>query len=69
MDSEKCIAEQQGCQILLGGSMYKRDIETDYLEEIRQNISFNKWVFGHYHDNRNVNVEEVLIYEQIIRIV
>ena len=56
-------------QILLGGSMYKRDIETDYLEEIRQNISFNKWFFGHYHDNRNVNAEEILIYEQIIRIV
>ena len=50
-------------------SMYKRDIETDYLEEIRQNISFNKWFFGHYHDNRNVNAEEILIYEQIIRIV
>lgn len=49
--------------------MYKRDIETDYLEEIRQNISFNKWFFGHYHDNRNVNAEEILIYEQIIRIV
>ena len=56
-------------QILLDGSMYKRDIETDYLEEIRQNISFNKWFFGHYHDNRNVNAEEILIYEQIIRIV
>ena len=55
-------------QILLGGSMYKPDIETTYLEEIRQTTSFKKWFFGHYHDNRNVNAEEILLYEQIIRI-
>lgn len=48
--------------------MYKPDIETTYLEEICQTTSFKKWFFGHYHDNRNVNAEEILLYEQIIRI-
>jgi DNA repair exonuclease SbcCD nuclease subunit len=55
-------------QILLGGRMYKPDILTAYLEEIKQNTRFKKWFFGHYHDNRNVNAEEILLYEQIIRI-
>jgi DNA repair exonuclease SbcCD nuclease subunit len=55
-------------QTLLGGSMYKPDILTTYLEEIRQGTRFKKWFFGHYHDNRNVNAEEILLYEQIIRI-
>ncbi len=55
-------------QILLGGSMYRPDAATAYLEEIRQNVRFKKWFFGHYHDNRNVNAEEILLYEQIIRI-
>lgn len=55
-------------QILLGGSGYKPDSETKYLEEIRQNTKFKKWFFGHYHDNKNVNAEEILLYEQIIRI-
>lgn len=32
-------------QILLGGSMYKPDIETTYLEEIYQTTSFKKWLF------------------------
>ena len=41
---------------------------TDYLEEIRQTVKFKKWFFGHYHDNRNVNAEEILLWEQIIRI-
>ena len=55
-------------QALLSGGMYKPDILTKYLEEIRQTTKFNKWFFGHYHDNLNVNNEEILLYEQIIRI-
>lgn len=55
-------------QVLLGGGMFKPDILTDYFEEIRQKVRFKKWFFGHYHDNKNVNAEEILLYEQIIRI-
>lgn len=55
-------------QNLLGGGLYKTDILTEYHEKIHQNTSFKKWFFGHYHDNRNVNIEEILIYEQMIRI-
>ena len=54
--------------MLLGGGLYKPDILTKYLEEIRQTVKFKKWFFGHYHDNKNVNAEELLLYEQIIRI-
>ena len=53
---------------LLSHGMYKPDMLTDYLEEIRQTVRFKKWFFGHYHDNRNVNAEEILLWEQIIRI-
>lgn len=55
-------------QVLLGGSLFQPDRLTDYFEEIRQQVKFKKWFFGHYHDNRNVNVEELLLYEQIVRI-
>ena len=50
------------------GGVYVHDYLNDYLEEIRQSVKFKKWFFGHYHDNRNVNGEEILIYEQIVRI-
>ena len=53
---------------LLSHGLYKPDLLTDYLEEIRQTVKFKKWFFGHYHDNRNVNAEEILLWEQIIRI-
>ena len=56
-------------QVLLGGSgLFETDVLTNYFEEIRQKVRFKKWFFGHYHDNRNVNAEEILLYEQIIRI-
>ncbi len=45
------------------------DRETDYLDEIRENVSFQKWFFGHYHDNRNVTEKEILLYEQFVRVV
>lgn len=38
------------------------------LEEVRQNVKYQKWFFGHYHDNRNVSAEEILLWEQMIRI-
>ena len=53
---------------LISHGVYKPDSLTAYLEEIRQLVKFKKWFFGHYHDNRNVNVEEILLWEQIIRI-
>ena len=55
-------------QILIGGGMYMGDYLNDYFEEIRQQVKFKKWFFGHYHDNRSVNAQEILIYEQVIRI-
>lgn len=55
-------------QALYSGGMFTTDILTDYLEKIRQTVKYKKWFFGHYHDNRNMNAEEILLYEQIIRI-
>ena len=50
-------------QALLSGGLYKPDMLTKYLEEIKQRTKYKKWFFGHYHDNRNMNAEEILMYE------
>lgn len=55
-------------QALMSAGRYKPDILTNYLEEIRQAVKFKKWFFGHYHDNQMVSPEEILLYEQLIRI-
>ena len=53
---------------VIGQGMYQPDRLTSYFEELRQTVKFKKWFFGHYHDNINVNTQEILLYEQIIRI-
>lgn len=57
-----------GSLALLGQCSYKPDYLNTYFEEIRRKVDFKKWFFGHYHENKNVNAEEILLYEQIIRI-
>ena len=55
-------------QAMLGGGRYKKDILTDYLQKISEKCEFKKWYFGHYHSNRQVNSQYVLLYEDIIPI-
>lgn len=56
-------------QALMSYGEYTPDDLTNYLENIRQNTRFKRWFFGHYHDNRMINREEVLLYDQIVRII
>ena len=53
-------------QALLG--FHENDCLTRYLEEICAKLDYKKWFFGHYHNNVNVNSQDILLYEQIIRI-
>ena len=52
-------------QILIN-PYYEKDILTDYLQEISEKCKFKKWYFGHYHENRQVNSQFVLLYEDIV---
>lgn len=56
-------------QYLLGGTTYKSDDLTEYFEELFKKTQFCKWFFGHYHENENMTDKELVIYEQIIRVV
>ena len=52
----------------IGDGKYKPNILTNYLQEIDKKIEYEKWFFGHYHENKNVGPKGTLLYEQIIRI-
>lgn len=39
-----------------------------YLEDIKQRCCFDKWFFGHYHQDIVINSKEHLLYRQLIRI-
>ena len=46
--------------------IYKRDILTDYLQQISEKCTFKRWYFGHYHDYKQVNSQFTLLYEDIL---
>ena len=47
-------------------STYKRDILTDYLQQISEKCTFKRCYFGHYHDYKQVNSQFTLLYENIV---
>ncbi len=52
-----------------GSGPYQRDILTDYLQKIKQNVEYKHWLFGHMHVNQTYHWERSsCLYEQIIRI-
>lgn len=54
---------------LLGHGLYKQDILTKYLEDIRSKTEYKRHYCGHMHINKQLNDKDILLYEQIIRIV
>ena len=54
---------------LLGHGLYEQDILTKYLEDVRSKLDYKRHFMGHMHDNRQINEKDILLYEQIIRIV
>ncbi len=53
---------------LMGHGAYKQDILTHYLEDVRRNTEYTRWLFGHHHVNKQINDKDICLYEQIIRI-
>lgn len=53
---------------LLGRGLYKQDKLTQYLENIRAHTEYKRWFMGHMHLNKAINDKDILLYEQIVRI-
>lgn len=54
---------------VIGRGFYNGDSLTEYFDEIAKATTFSKWLFGHYHIDRNIYGKYVALYYQIIRIV
>ena len=54
---------------VFSNGIYKADDLTRYFNIVSETVDFQKWFFGHYHDNRNIMSKFIMLYEQIIRCV
>lgn len=62
-------APQQVASIFSHG-LYESDILTMYFNGLLdRGLKFDRWLFGHYHDNRQIMSKFIMLYEQIIRII
>lgn len=48
-------------QDIISGGFYQKDRLTDYLDQVREQCSFRRWFFGHYHENRGVGEQFTLL--------
>lgn len=48
---------------------YKCDKLTDFLEIVRQELDYQQWYFGHYHIDKNINNKNIVIYNNIEKII
>lgn len=53
---------------LLGHGLYEQDRLTQYLENIRVHTEYKKHFMGHMHLNKAINDKDIILYEQIVRI-
>lgn len=67
LDGDICILIQKSFLHLMRGQVF--EIDGKKIFTFGGASSHDKWFFGHYHDNINVNEKEILIYEQMLRIV
>ncbi len=55
-------------QALMSAGEFKPDKLTDYLQEIKEKLDFKKWFFGHYHMDRQIDMQFICLYDQIMQI-
>jgi len=51
------------------GRHYQTDRLTDFFDMVSKKLEFHYWLFGHYHDNRNIGQNYVLLWEQIVQVI
>ena len=62
--SHCCSSKTQN--MLSSDGEYVTNALTDFFDLVREKCEFKKWYFGHYHDNKQVNQQNVLLYEDIV---
>lgn len=54
---------------LFSHGCYQADDLTRYFNVIADTVEFDRWFFGHYHNNQVVMSKFIMLYEQIVRCV
>lgn len=53
---------------VIGVGLYQPDRLTQFFEEIKEQCDFDRWFFGHYHDDKEFAQKYKLLHEQVVRV-
>lgn len=52
----------------LSNGFYEADELTEYFDKVDGTVDFDYWVFGHYHDDLQIDEKYILLYMQFIQL-
>lgn len=52
-----------------GFKVYGIDVTTKYLQHIKENIKYDKWLFGHFHVDYSIDDKEIAVYDKFIKLI
>ncbi len=47
---------------------YSSDLLTEFLEELKNQSSYKKWFFGHYHIDKKIDDRHIAIFNKVIKV-
>lgn len=47
---------------------YEENVLTDFLQSVKEKLSYEKWFFGHYHKDLELSQKEYAVFSSIIKI-
>ncbi len=55
-------------QDVFSDGLFQTDVLTDFFDEVRQRCRFQRWFFGHYHADMDIDSQFTMLYEKIIKL-
>lgn len=53
---------------IISDGFYKPDRLTEWFDFVSNNVTFTAWLFGHYHDDKKIEKNYFLLYDQFVKI-
>ena len=50
------------------GEKYCANMLTNFLENIKEQLTYKRWLFGHYHTDKEIDDKHMCLYDKIIKI-
>lgn len=50
------------------GPVSHRDQLMDFLDEVEDRVNFERWYFGHYHEDIDIDDSHTLLFERVVRL-